>query len=98
MVFLMYHELELPARPLCRTEPGYVRYVLTVANFQGEMGWRRTGGWRGLSVSEALTFDGGNAVAITFDDGCETDLTSAATILKEHGFDATCYATAGFIG
>lgn len=98
MVFLMYHELELPARPLCRTEPGYVRYVLTVANFQAEMGWLRTAGWRGLSVSEALTCDGGNAVAITFDDGSETDLTTAATILKEHGFGATFYATAGFIG
>ena len=98
VVFLMYHELELPGRPLCRTEPGYVRYVLTATKFLAQMEWLKTSGWRGLSVTEALTFDGTNVVAMTFDDGSETDLTTAATVLKERGFSATFYATAGFIG
>jgi peptidoglycan/xylan/chitin deacetylase (PgdA/CDA1 family) len=93
----MYHELELPARPLCRTEPGYVRYVVNASNFQVQMEWLRTAGWRGLSVTEALTFDEGNAVAITFDDGSETDNTAAA-ILKQNGFGATFYVTFGFVG
>jgi peptidoglycan/xylan/chitin deacetylase (PgdA/CDA1 family) len=97
MVFLMYHELELPGRPLCRTEPGYVRYVVTGSDFHVQMQWLRTAGWRGLSVTEALTFEKENAIAITFDDGSETDL-AAATVLKEHGFGATFYVTAGFIG
>ena len=98
LVFLMYHELELPGWPLCRTEPGYVRYVVTASNFQVQMEWLRTAGWRGLSVTEALTFDRGNAVAITFDDGSETDVTAAATILKARVFGATFYVTAGSVG
>jgi len=28
IVFLMYHELELPGRKLSQSEPGYVRYIL----------------------------------------------------------------------
>src|SRR5690242_17761642 len=35
---------------------------------------------RGVSVSEALEFSP-NSVAITFDDGCETDLLAAAAVL-----------------
>jgi peptidoglycan/xylan/chitin deacetylase (PgdA/CDA1 family) len=98
VVFLMYHELELPGRPLCRTEPGYVRYVLSDSGFRAQMDWLKTAGWRGLSVTEALRFETANAVAITFDDGSETDSMAAATILKEHGFGATFYVTVGFIG
>lgn len=97
-VFLMYHELELPGRPLCQSEPGYVRYILSEESFRSQMMWLAQGQWRGLSVSEALDCPTGKSVAITFDDGCETDLISAAPILKESGFCATFYVTAGFIG
>jgi peptidoglycan/xylan/chitin deacetylase (PgdA/CDA1 family) len=98
IVLLMYHELELPARPLCRTEPGYVRYVVTCSNFQAQMNWLSQAGWRGLTLTETLKFEGGKAVAITFDDGSETDVTVAAPVLKEYGFGATIYVTAGFLG
>jgi peptidoglycan/xylan/chitin deacetylase (PgdA/CDA1 family) len=54
-------------------------------------------GLRGFSVSDALTFST-SAVAITFDDGCETDLISAAPILKQHAFGATFFITSGFVG
>ncbi len=98
IVFLMYHELELPGRPLCQSEPGYVRYILSRDTFQSQINWLQRNGWRGLSVSEALRDRAGKAVAITFDDCCETDLITAAPILKAAGFNATFYATSGFLG
>jgi len=96
-VFLMYHELEQPGRPLCQTAPGYVRYVLHADQFREQMLLLKQMGWRGVSVSEALSYSGKN-VAITFDDGCETDLLFAAPVLRECGFGATFYLTTGFVG
>jgi peptidoglycan/xylan/chitin deacetylase (PgdA/CDA1 family) len=98
IVFLMYHELELPGRRLCQSEPGYVRYILSQESFRAQMNWLVQKGWRGLSVGQALGYPSGNSVAITFDDGCETDLITAAPILKENGLNATFYVTAGFAG
>ena len=96
-VFLMYHELEEPGRPLCHTEPGYVRYVLPCLEFRAQMSLIKTKGWRGVSVSEALNCLP-ECVAITFDDGCETDLIYAAPVLQELVFGATFYITTAFIG
>jgi peptidoglycan/xylan/chitin deacetylase (PgdA/CDA1 family) len=98
IVFLMYHELELAGRQLCQSEAGYVRYILPEESFRSQMAWLGQRGWRGLSVGQALEYPSANSVAITFDDGCETDLISAAPILKESGFGATFYVTAGFVG
>lgn len=98
IVALMYHELELPGRPLCQSVPGYVRYILSKDSFNSQMEWAVRNGWHGLSIGEALTYPSGNSVAITFDDGCETDLIAAAPILKANGLNATFYITAGLIG
>jgi peptidoglycan/xylan/chitin deacetylase (PgdA/CDA1 family) len=98
IVFLMYHELEVPGRSLCQREKGYVRYILSEAVFRAQMNWLRQNGWKGLSVGNALGYPSGNSVAITFDDGCETDLITAAPILKESGFNGTFYVAAGFLG
>jgi peptidoglycan/xylan/chitin deacetylase (PgdA/CDA1 family) len=98
IVFLMYHELELAGRKLCQSEPGYVRYILPIAVFREQMEWLKKLGWRGLNVGEALLYPAGSSVCITFDDGCETDLVAAAPLLREFGFSATFYLTAGFIG
>jgi peptidoglycan/xylan/chitin deacetylase (PgdA/CDA1 family) len=98
IVFLMYHELELPGRELCQSEPGYVRYILSRETFRQEMEWLNKSGWRGLNVSEALRYPVEPSVCITFDDGCETDLIAAAPVLRELGFNATFYLTAGFLG
>jgi peptidoglycan/xylan/chitin deacetylase (PgdA/CDA1 family) len=97
IVFLMYHELELPARKLVQSEPGYTRYILSETAFRSQIEWLRQQGWRGLNVSEALRYPAGKSVAITFDDGCETDLITAAPILRHAGFHATFYVTAGFL-
>lgn len=98
IVFLMYHELELAGRKLCQSEPGYVRYILPLATFRSQMEWMKNSGWRGLNVSEAIQYPAEPSVCITFDDGCETDLIAAAPALREFGFNATFYLTAGFLG
>jgi peptidoglycan/xylan/chitin deacetylase (PgdA/CDA1 family) len=96
-VFLMYHELELAGRPLCSSEPGYVRYVLTVEQFRRDMSTIEQLGLKGMNVSQALQFSHAS-IAITVDDGCETDLIAVAPLLKSFGFSATFYVIAGFLG
>ena len=98
IVYLMYHELELPGRKLCQSDPGYVRYILPLEQFREQVGWLKKSGWNGLNVGEALRYPAGQNVCITFDDGCETDLIAAAPVLSQFGFSATLYLTAGFLG
>jgi peptidoglycan/xylan/chitin deacetylase (PgdA/CDA1 family) len=103
IVFLMYHELEIPGRPLCHQETGYRRYVLTEKNFRSQICWLQRAEWRGMNVTESFALGSRgvaeqNTVVITFDDGCESDLIVAAPILKEAGFSATFYVTVGFLG
>ena len=97
-VFLMYHEIELPGRPLCQSAAGYLRYLLPLETFRSQMAWLKESGWRGLNVGEALRYPAEPSVCITFDDGCETDLIAAAPVLREFGFNATFYLTVGFLG
>lgn len=96
--FLMYHELALPGRRTCRLEPGYTRYVVRATDFRDQMQRLAREGWRGLNVSQAVQSFDEKTVCITFDDGCETDLITAAPILKELGFGATSYITVQFLG
>src|SRR5579862_9242030 len=97
-VFLMYHELEVQGRPLCQSEPGYVRYVVGEPHFREQMNWLRSAGIRGLSITDALRERTAGGIVITFDDGCETDLTIAAPILRQANFGATFFVTVGFLG
>jgi peptidoglycan/xylan/chitin deacetylase (PgdA/CDA1 family) len=75
-----------------------VRYILRLETFRSQMAWMKKSGLRGLSVGEALRYPAEPNVCITFDDGCETDLIAAAPVLREFGFNATFYLTAGFLG
>lgn len=98
--FLMYHELERAGRPLCSTDPGYVRYVVKEGDFRAQMDHIAAIGKRGIGVSEWCDAEDASverSVVVTFDDGCETDLVLAAPILREHGFNATCYLTVDFL-
>lgn len=97
-VFLMYHELEIPGRPLCQSDPGYVRYILSQNDFSAQMRFLQQTGRQGISVGSALEGTNHRSVVVTFDDGSETDLITAAPILRELGFGATFYVTAGFVG
>lgn len=98
VAFLMYHELELPGRSLCQVDSGYTRYIVAASEFERQMRHLKSAGYQGVSVGEAIKFSPGLRVALTFDDGCETDLISAAPILNTLGFGATFYATVGFLG
>ena len=95
-VCLMYHELELPGRELCQTEAGYVRYIVPIDDFRRQLETLRDAGLPGISVTQML--EGRPGVALTFDDGCETDLLAAMPLLQEFGFSATFYITLGFLG
>ncbi len=96
-VFLMYHELGLGQRDLSQSEPRYPRYVIPVAEFEAQMASLKASGLRGVTVTEALQF-ASPAVAITFDDGCETDLVAAAPVLQKFGLGATFFVIPGFLG
>ena len=103
VVFLMYHELEIPDHPLCHSDKSYSRYAVEEKQFCAQMHWLQETGWRGLSVGKALDSkppadDAQPSVVLTFDDGCATDLSTAAPILKESGFNATFYITVKFLG
>lgn len=96
----MYHELERAGRPLCSTDPGYVRYVVKESDFRVQMDHLAAHGMRGVGVSAWLDADDASVerrVVVTFDDGCETDLVAATPILRERGFGATCYLTVDFL-
>lgn len=95
-VCLMYHELELPARPLCDSDPGYSRYAVSLESFREHMSFLKTSGMPGINISQMLS--GVPGVALTFDDGSETDWISAAPLLTDFGFQATFYITLGFVG
>ena len=99
VVFLMYHELEMAGRSLRKTEAGYVRYMVPVDRFRAQMELLAKQDRKGVSVGDAVRSLGNNdTVAITFDDGAETDLLFAAPILREFGFGATFYITTGWSG
>lgn len=95
--FLMYHELSIPGRSTCQAEPGYTRYVVPAADFRAQMKRLSDEGWRGQGVTQSLQSFADKNVCITFDDGCETDLLSAAPLLTELGFGATSYVTVNFL-
>jgi peptidoglycan/xylan/chitin deacetylase (PgdA/CDA1 family) len=106
IIYLMYHELEIPGRGLCSSEPGYERYVLLEGEFREQVEFLKANGYRGLSVGRAVTspelpntFSNARTnICITFDDGSESDLLAAAPILQQAGFGATFYITAGWLG
>ena len=98
-VFLMYHEIGLPSRSPCQVSPGYTRYVVAENDFRRQLALLRSSGLKGESLGEGLEGLGtGRNVVITFDDGCETDLITAAPLLREVGFNATFFGIAGFVG
>jgi peptidoglycan/xylan/chitin deacetylase (PgdA/CDA1 family) len=94
----MYHEFEMPGRPLCGRDQGYARYALPTESFESQMKWLKSEGWYGASVGEWLAGNEQRGVVVTFDDGCETDLLVAAEVLGRFGFKATFYVVSQFLG
>lgn len=96
VAFLMYHELQRAGRPLCDNDPGYTRYVVSEATFQSHLSRIKATGSCGLNITQALNGQAG--VAITFDDGPESDLLIAAPALTAAGYSATFFIVAGWVG
>jgi peptidoglycan/xylan/chitin deacetylase (PgdA/CDA1 family) len=99
-IYLMYHELQLPGRKLCQNDNSYVHYVVEQCRFRAQLARLKESGFRGMAVGEAL-FNSDReqpGVAITFDDGCESDLLAAAPLLREAGFNATFYVVVRYLG
>jgi peptidoglycan/xylan/chitin deacetylase (PgdA/CDA1 family) len=96
----MYHELEVPARPLCHGNRGYTQYVVRKSDFEQHMATLKANKFTGKNVSQLIWIrDPGHAqVAITFDDGCETDLVTAVPVLQASGFQATFYIVTDWVG
>ena len=98
IVYVMYHEVERDGRPLCHYDPGYMRYVLNENTLRNHIEVLVLNGLRGISVGEALAVSGlTQAVAITFDDGSETDSLVAAPLLAQYKFNATFYVVSNWI-
>lgn len=98
-IFLLYHELRLPSRPLCANGKGYTRYIVNESDFRAQLLYLKESHFRAVSVGEALQDLGARRrVVITFDDGCETDLIAAAPLLKESASTATFYIVTGWVG
>jgi peptidoglycan/xylan/chitin deacetylase (PgdA/CDA1 family) len=95
---LMYHELVLDGRPLVDDDPGYVTYCVPLESFRGQMDGLAAAGMRGVGLGAARAHGDARTVALTFDDGCETDWIAAAPILLERRFGATFFVIAGSVG
>jgi peptidoglycan/xylan/chitin deacetylase (PgdA/CDA1 family) len=99
IVSLMYHEIRLPHRPLCRSDQGYRSYAVHSSNYKAQLAYLKQNGIPVYAISDLL-----NRVCvqpgltIAFDDGSETDLLEAAPLLCEMGFPAIFYVVAGFVG
>ncbi|MBV9295514.1 MAG: polysaccharide deacetylase family protein [Acidobacteriaceae bacterium] len=100
MPFLMYHEIDMPGRPLCRDFSGHTAYAVPQAELRTHLQHLKDRGVRGISVGEALSgdYDSASSIAITFDDGANSDLLAAAPAFEEHGFNATFYVVVGWLG
>ena len=70
--------------------------------FERQLWTLRRLGLRGVSASEGISrLHNGTSrgcVVLTFDDGYADTLTTAAPLMKQYGFRATCYVVSGAIG
>jgi peptidoglycan/xylan/chitin deacetylase (PgdA/CDA1 family) len=98
--YLMYHEIARPGVATARSDPGYMRYVISDSTFEQHLGAIAEAGMSGVSVGDAVAAgnDRTDVVALTFDDGCESDLAVAAPRLADRGWTATFYVTVAHVG
>jgi peptidoglycan/xylan/chitin deacetylase (PgdA/CDA1 family) len=69
--------------------------------FERQMAWLADAGYQTISISEYLQHDSSTTekkVVITFDDGYRSLVQYALPILARHGFRATVFVIAGYVG
>jgi peptidoglycan/xylan/chitin deacetylase (PgdA/CDA1 family) len=75
------------------------RYVVSTEAFRAQLAHLRGSGYAILGVGGFLARSATTpAVVLTFDDGCDTDLTLAAPLIAEHGGSATFYVVPQLLG
>lgn len=95
---LMFHEIVAAGDSPARQGASYARYVTAEDRFRQQLQVIRDTGFHGVSLGRLLAQPGNGAVAITFDDGCGSDLRIAAPALEELGFGATFFITVAWLG
>ena len=97
---LMYHALESPERPAGAKDAGEQRYVLRVAQFSDHLEYLHQGGFKTFLLEKLLELEKwpDKAVAITFDDGHESNFFLALPLLRKYGFKADFFITTDWIG
>jgi peptidoglycan/xylan/chitin deacetylase (PgdA/CDA1 family) len=94
---LCYHNVAEPPKDA----PFKLLYV-SPERFERQLWTLRRLGLRGVCISEGLerlrNAASRGCVALTFDDGYADTLTTAAPLLKQYGFRATCYVVSGAVG
>jgi peptidoglycan/xylan/chitin deacetylase (PgdA/CDA1 family) len=91
---MMYHRVSLQGAPV---EEG--DYALSSELFERQMDVLATEGWPVVSLSALASGDfPDRAVALTFDDGCETDLRVALPRLRHRRFPAAFFLNPALVG
>jgi len=94
---LMYHRIVSERCPIPGGDPEEARYSVSLAEFEDQLNYLRNSGSVGVSmrqIYESLVNGTGvpeRWVAITFDDGNESDYEHALPLLADHGFCATFF-------
>lgn len=81
---------------------GYRSLSVAPQDFEAQMVFLRTLGYRGMSMTDLLPYllgeRSGKVFGITFDDGYLNNLTQAAPVLQRLGFSSTCYVISAMLG
>jgi peptidoglycan/xylan/chitin deacetylase (PgdA/CDA1 family) len=91
---LMYHSI---------SESNHDRLTVAPQRFAAEMRLLAEQGFKVISLAEgcrrlASTQDLARTIVLTFDDGHHDFLTTAAPVLRQHGFSATLFVVTGRLG
>lgn len=98
LAVLMYHEV---SDSLEGVPAGHRPYVIPIGSFQNQLRAMAAAGVAGTRLDSHLAPDPGPArrcCVITFDDGHESNYSTALPLLEACGFRATFFITTGWVG